>query len=122
MYTAALLFTPGRLPRDGAEGSLCLVRPAPPPPPEHRRLFALELPVRILEMRVAVFPGRGTGQGRRESHVLLARFPRAGRTVALRAGSFLLPIDVGTTDPTPAFVSQPGLGDTLGYLRNRSEC
>lgn len=31
-------------------------------------------------------------------------------------------IDVGTTDPTPAFVPQPGLGDTSGCLRNRSEC
>lgn len=99
------------------------MRPAPPPPPEHRRLFTLEPPVRILEMRVTVFAGmggkdpfcgrhgRGTRQARRESHILFARFPRAERTVAIGASML-----AQRTLPRPSFLSQGS-----GTLRGASE-
>lgn len=64
----------------------------------------------------------GTRQVARESHFLFAGFPSEKRALAVGPVPFLFPISVGTADPTPAIVSQPGFRDTSGHLRDIGQC
>lgn len=49
--------------------------------------------------------------------VCLPGFPKEERTPAVGTSAFLFLITVGSGDPFPAMVSQPGLGNTLAHLR-----
>lgn len=56
----------------------------------------------------------GTRRVGRECHFLFAGFPEEDRTLAMEPLPLLFPVSVGTADPTPAVVSQPGLGTLQG--------
>ena len=101
MWAWWFFYSPQRLlPWKGTEEALCLIRPVPPQvrvtqAQQHKHLFALELSVLILEIRVTnVIRSReendpfyerdewGTGQVRRENH-LFARLPTEERMLAI---------------------------------------